>query len=521
VTGCTNSPQKLFVNKTPITKSQANGCPSPVTNLGAGKWCYASGTVYLRKSDGMSPSADAVEVGSRTRGIDAYDDFKGNHAGWLTIDGLTIWGTEGYCHDREGALDLRWMVGGGHVTVKNTTFQYFGHGIWQTAGSDLVVDRCQFLDQGPGWTYPPLNGNAAEAIRTQNVKNISITNNIFARTGSHSAPLCDVACSNNVCPNGSGLCPNCARGPSGNYTAGCWIAGVSLQSANGAIVVTDNSFTDVEDGLNIKLDKDTPGPVISGGIERNYFAAWPHPIGTDPYQQSDQTIGLYCEHSGGPTNCAGVDGAGTTPYVSQFKIDRNELRGGFQGGIALSVLTNPGDPYAVRVSNNIVRAGDYLYGNAFEAAMRFIAGSTGIQVYNNTVQCEPNTRSGGAGLCIETGAAVDFRNNIFDFAGCSMKITDNSTSDTWNTTDNICDTAVAGRCSAGASTLVFVNEATANLRLAPGDVAAIDRGGTLTGFSNDIGGAPRPQASAWDIGAHEYGLTALPPPVLISVDPVP
>ncbi|CAG7856706.1 hypothetical protein MCAMS1_01298 [biofilm metagenome] len=63
-------------------------------------------------------------------------------------------------------------------------------------------------------------------------------------------------------------------------------------------------------------------------------------------------------------------------------------------------------------------------------------------------------------------------------------------------------------------TVNFTNIATNDFSIKPGSVT-IDKGQTLTGFSYDLTGNPRPQGEAWDMGAYEYGansVTTLLPP---------
>ena len=62
-----------------------------------------------------------------------------------------------------------------------------------------------------------------------------------------------------------------------------------------------------------------------------------------------------------------------------------------------------------------------------------------------------------------------------------------------------------------------------NMHLGSNDTLAIDKGATISGFSNDFDEDARPQGSAWDIGADEFrsGPQVPAPPALISVEPVP
>jgi len=290
----------------------------------------------------------------------------------------------------------------------------------------------------------------------------------------------------------------------------------------------------VETGIAVKLDA---GAVVAAGstIARNFFTGWAHPASTNAYDASGGTIAVFCEQrgttgtaTGGPLDCAT---AKTPPPISHgLSIEKNQIRGGFRGGIMVSLANRQaGEAYAVRIINNMVTAGDRNFGNPQSAALWLFKNSAGIQVSNNTFRCEKGSAGGGAGVDVghdntdptPTAGPVqaEFRNNIFDFAGCTQKIVDVAGGAGWREADNLCDTAIPGRCRGGAGTLTFLNEAAGDLHLAPiGNLAAVDKGSALAGFADDIDGVSRPQGPAWDIGAHEVGLGPVPP-VLLSVEP--
>ena len=504
--GCANGIQKLFVDRTPMIEAQATGCPSPVTNLPAGQWCWSSNTVYLHKTDGSSPSANAVEVGSRSQGIVAVD------RSYITLDGLAVFGTEGYCGQREYAISLQklWVTTAG-LTVQHCTVRYPGTGILITGTTDATVASNTIEDMAIGWSYPPAGiTQGLFALRFQNTDSVTITGNTFQRLATHTWA--------------QGLTKNCAVNGSIN-TAACYAHAMSVQSVTGAVTVTDNVLTDVETGVSVKVDA---GSVISAGseISRNILRGWPHPATLDAYDPSYTSLGIYCEGAatGSPQDCTSGAQPSPKPIVHELKMERNQILGGFRAGILVSIANQQAaDAYTVRVANNIVKSGDATFHNAFCAAVYLYPGTDGVQMYNNTIQCEQPSAGGGSGLYIGSGVQADFRNNILDFDGCKLKITDSSSAVSWGGSDNIGDVPNAGRCTAGANSISYVNEngSPPDLHLRMPSTTVVGKGVNLQGVTTDIDGQTRP-AGAVDIGADQVVIgTGPPPPTLISVAPLP
>jgi hypothetical protein len=113
--------------------------------------------------------------------------------------------------------------------------------------------------------------------------------------------------------------------------------------------------------------------------------------------------------------------------------------------------------------------------------------SPGTRVFNNTV--------------IQTGTykdAIEYR-----FPGTTgVQIYNNLTDAAIRSRDYAVATVANNYTLATAA--LFVNAAAADLHLAPGATAAIDRGRTVTGTTVDFDGNLRPAGSAWDIGADEF-----------------
>jgi hypothetical protein len=501
-----------------------------VTNLPASRWCYDSSAakVYVHKADGSSPASNVVEVGSRTGSLKI--STLASHQHDITVDGLTIWGDEGYCTGRGHPFDATYAGAG--ITITNTSLVYCGNGIYITGAVSPIITNNTVSDMAMGWTYPPTGGGdpvtqGLFGIRTQNDSgSLTVSGNILTRLATHFSPLCTGTCSNNACSNGTGMCPNCAVSGGANRAA-CFTFAMSFQSVDGLLTITDNTLSDVESGMSVKIDA---GAVLTAGstISRNVLRGWAHAPTSDAYDASDTALGLFCEGNatGGPVDCTSASQPTPKPIAHALTMERNQILGGFRGGVLISIANKQaGDAFTVRVANNIIKAGDRTFGNAFEAAVHVYPGTSGVQVYNNTLRCETPSAGGGSGLFIGSGANVDFRNNILDFDACGAKITDNSTVDSWSVSDNIGDVANSGRCAAGANTLSYVNENgnPPDLHLLLPSTAVVDMGAVLQGITTDVDNQARPQGAGVDIGADEVlvGSAAPPPPTLLSVNPLP
>lgn len=542
-TGCDNGVQKLFVDGAPIAEAQANGCPSPVTGLATlgycsnwpvtdctassqcanqpdgtsgtcilSKWCWNAAAAggpraYLHLDGNLDPAAHVVEIGSRQAIVNV------TNRSYYTLDGLTFVGGESWCTAREPFTVAAINAGPG-VTITNCTWQYDGlTGLQLTGATSPVITNNVFEDQGTGWSYPPGTNQAVQAvIRTQaNQTALTISGNTFRRLGSHTWSH----------DGGGTFVKNCGVS-GGQNTAVCNAVMLSIQSPTGLVHIDDNVGDHVEDGIDLEP---VQGAVFAAGstIARNTLVGWPHNASRNAYSVRIDNLGIRCTNqSGGSVACSSLSPA---PVFHEFVIERNSLLGGFRVGSRLNAGNlQAGDAFTVAFRNNIIKAGDRNFGNA-DAAALVIEGSTdGIQIFNNTLQCESVSAGGGSGAYISSNAAANFRNNILDFSGCSAKITDSSSVDSWNASDNIGDIANSGRCAAGANTISYVNK-TGNppdLHVLMPSSAVVDKGAVLQGITTDIDGQIRPQGAGVDIGADEVVAGAVPPPpLLISADPLP
>jgi parallel beta-helix repeat protein len=135
-----------------------------------------------------------------------------------------------------------------------------------------------------------------------------------------------------------------------------------------------------------------------------------------------------------------------------------------------------------------------LWGNdtAIEVAY---GGANNTYVYNNTVY-------GNAGAAINISAADNtvMTNNLL--FGNLTAILDNDNNPTTTGSNNLCDSGGVG-CSLISDPL-FANVSMSDFHLQAGS-PAIDSGFNLAGIvPADFDGVPRPQGSAYDVGAYEY-----------------
>jgi len=533
---------QLFIDGTPIPEYQAHGCPSPVsalTNLrtcqnypaktcssasdcsgvGGGacvsdSWCWTGATLYVHKNDGSSPAGDLVEAGARHKTL----DLAGRSG--ITVDGLKFVGGQSQT-TFDPMIDMSNVSG--PTTLTNNVFDYAsGMGILTTTSGDLTLTATAntFSNIGQGNSFhgsgvASSNGTMLwrfqAANRAGNVINIS--NNTLSNIGTH----------------------NWARGVGGGNCGTvtnsdrCWMAGFQCQACAGRVKYDDNNATNVE---NFLMQKVCTGIIQSGSsVSRNDITSWP----LQPSKGSFMLAGgirIGCEHSGSACTGSMQDCAlaPTRPVWHELRVERNRIVGG-QKGIWISA-SNPqaGDDFTVGLFNNMVKSGDHRFGWNSNAGLLIHRGSSGIKVYNNTLQCLSSSPFGGAGISIggadstQAGgnAGIDFKNNLFDLSGCDSKIADLSSMDTWSGA-NVCDAAYSG-CATGAANLSFANEEMADFTVTsdPGS-AVTDRGTALSQFfTTDFEGQTRPVGSAWDIGAGEGGSgVALAPPVLQSVVPLP
>jgi hypothetical protein len=159
------------------------------------------------------------------------------------------------------------------------------------------------------------------------------------------------------------------------------------------------------------------------------------------------------------------------------------------------VNVTTGVAYGVRQTADVDHAGGAIRNNFFfrtgtqpgESAI-VLADSPDTAVVNNTVFL-----SGTYGVSIEyrfpgtTGVLL--ANNLVDGI---IAASDGATGTERN---NL----------AGATAGLFIDATAGDLRLGPAAIAAIDRGATLAGVTDDWSGRLRPAGRAYDIGAHEYG----------------
>lgn len=148
----------------------------------------------------------------------------------------------------------------------------------------------------------------------------------------------------------------------------------------------------------------------------------------------------------------------------------------------------------------------------------YFLGGTGNKVYNAVVY--GNGQRGILAFQTEVyNVSVYDNNQGIDAAGAGVIIRNSISlgNNEWNYQVTSGTPTVSNNIFTGTATDYFADATTGNLRLKASATDAIDQGTSISGtFTTDINGVPRPQGTAWDIGAYEFGARPRPP-ILIGV----
>ena len=201
-------------------------------------------------------------------------------------------------------------------------------------------------------------------------------------------------------------------------------------------------------------------------------------------------------------------------------------------GINLATMNT--DAGTVEVYNNVVwhvGTGPDPYNGSSNYSCLFdgTSGShtTPVEVYNNTfVDC--SSRGGNDSGAIAPAMPTRLRNNvIYQLSGEHYKAPNwsaalsGSNNDWYGSTDSV----PSGMTANLTVNPQFIDTSVQNFHLQAGS-PLINAGVAISGLLNDMDGVTRPQGTGYDIGAYEaYSgaptTPALPPPILISVTPIP
>ncbi len=173
-------------------------------------------------------------------------------------------------------------------------------------------------------------------------------------------------------------------------------------------------------------------------------------------------------------------------------IERNKIID-CDRGIGAGLNGNPANSNETIRNNQVYHSAN---SDAFADVGIIVENSTGARVYNNTVyfaNSYPN--------------AIEYR---FTTTGCEIR--NNLTNKAITARDG--GTATLSNNSTNAQASWFVSVATGDLNLASAVSGVADAGETIASVTEDFGGTPRPQGSAYDRGADEYASSLLDLPLL-------
>jgi len=173
-------------------------------------------------------------------------------------------------------------------------------------------------------------------------------------------------------------------------------------------------------------------------------------------------------------------------------IEKNLFRDMDNGGDGVIAIVNSwGTPKGIDIRNNILQT---------------VTSLAGIKVYNGTdLKIHSNTiyNCADLGLHVDSGT-VEIKNNAFlhnNSNGSQVSWGGTVTSD-YNAYSDTFGETCGGNCISGLTTSDFEN-VPSSFAL-DHNSSLVDVGESLVAFSDDYIGTPRPQGTAWDIGAYEY-----------------
>jgi hypothetical protein len=198
------------------------------------------------------------------------------------------------------------------------------------------------------------------------------------------------------------------------------------------------------------------------------------------------------------------DTSSNAEFTYNTMQNMNNIVNGFAGTLGMiEALTGTMGPWTYRNNVFINCDGDPMVGKGWT-----------VYVYNNTfVNCFKGQNDYGwyGGY----GGVINIKNNAF--VDCCVSSSRFGYLDTNSTPDYnfVCGPAPGYAAKTGFSETHGINGGNplldASYRLLAGS-RLIDKGLTIAGFSVDKDGVSRPQGSAWDIGAYEYGANLPPRP---------
>jgi len=264
-------------------------------------------------------------------------------------------------------------------------------------------------------------------------------------------------------------------------------------------------------GSNTLIEDNTIALVPGGNTQDHglYVQAGSNVIIRGNVVSGMQGYGIHIYHEHKSTNPA-VWQANPIRFKN-YTIENNIVHSSNQrSGIFLGLGTNRGFPCCISMEDMMIR-NNIVYNNQGNGIL--VRRGDRVQVYNNTVYNNrawpASSAQEASGIDVENGTNVDIQNNIIVSPAPNRPHIVNTSNNTVTARNNLYNTTPNFRGitdpQAQIGNAQFANPAAGDFHLTQNSAAAMDKGLTLSSVAIDFEGTPRPQGTAYDIGADELG----------------